>query len=75
MIFSKDLLPSGKKCAEITVIPHYRDSSVQKFTGGAVAEDVCMLALLGSLMRLINPFICFLKEQIKFLVPFATVVF
>lgn len=64
MIFSKDLLPSGKKNVEITVIPHYYDSAVQKFTHAAVAEDVCILALWR--INQVNKSMGFLVEQIKF---------
>lgn len=72
MIFSKDQLPSGKKCAEITVIPRYHDSSVQKFTHALVAEDVCILAMLGK--NEVNKSMGFPAQQIKFLATFATVV-
>lgn len=72
MIFSKDLLPSGKKGAKIKEIPHYHDSDTQKFTHAAVAEDVCILALWGR--NEVNKSMGFLAQQIKFPVTFATVV-
>lgn len=71
MIFSIDLLPSSKNCAETTVIPPYCDSGVQKFTYAAVAEDVCILALLGR--NEVNKSMGFLTEQINFPVTFVTV--